>query len=179
MKDFDVAAVFCEMLSGLATLIVLTVWLDVADQLSFGAVLKWLEAHSDLGTVAALLAVAYFVGILIDAAGMAFDSLIVGNVGWLARLLCYDAGNLPADFYATSSEHRLKFWAEQWAYFSCYRNLLLLAPLGIPGTLIVAQKYGGCGWVTVVGVASVVVLIALTQSIRDLQKIMVRVARAS
>jgi len=122
MKDLDITAVFCEMLSGIALMLVVAGWLDVSGVCSLGKLFLWLKGHPTFAAIATVAVVAYLAGLVVDAVGMAFDE-VVGNIPRLSRLLKYDAGTMPANFYANVTAHVLKFWGEQWAYFSCYRNL--------------------------------------------------------
>lgn len=176
MKEIDVAAVFCEMLSGFAALFIVVAALEVGGQTSLADVFTWLEAHPNFGAIAGILVAAYLVGIVVDAFGMAFDRLMC-KLKWFEKFLCYDACQIPDAFYSTATEHRLKYFSEQWTFFSCYRNLLMLAPLWVTAAVVLTARHGGFYSATMVAVIGLLISIALVQSIRMLQRFMVTVTK--
>ena len=175
MKDLDITAVFCEILSGLSAILIALALLDIASVWTIPDQVRWISAHSTVGTAAGLFIAAYVIGIVVDAIGLAFDSQIGERFKLLRKLLRYDSGQMPRGFYSSASEQVLKYWCEQWAYFSCYRNLIVLSVLWLPAALIVACKYGSFGWVVVTSCVSLIVLLSLIQSVRSLQGVMVSI----
>lgn len=176
MKDIDVTAVFCEMLSGLAAIALALGLLDLTSQLEMAKVSKWIIANPTFATVATLLIAAYLLGLIVDAFGMAFDSTLVERIQRLRKLLNYDAGQLPPNFYTKATEGQLRYFCEQWAYFSCYRNLLMLMVIGVPVSVALATKYGAWQWIAACLLINVLTIIALIASIRGLQGTMVRIS---
>lgn len=123
-----ITEVFCEIISGLMLLIVLS-----AISIIFG----WIElstltnSHTEIFSAApfaSLIVFSYILGIIFDPIGMAFDLLIMRWLGGKRDSLTNEHN---ARFYQTVSNHVLSYRLETWAYYFCFRNLFVLLPLAV------------------------------------------------
>lgn len=136
MKDLDLSQVFCEVVSGLAGMLILFGCLDVFNVQNVKSKLNWFAGDMSGTQATGLFVLAYLLGLIVDAFGLWFDRLIDRWIGI----------NEPTDeslkaFYKGASRHVFGYWKEQWVYFSCYRNLLMCL---VPGGLLwayIAYKY--------------------------------------
>jgi|GEM_PF-3868576 len=174
MKGFNVAEVFCEVLGGLAAMVLVILLFDafkiscLRQSLTFIGTFTGNQLTANV-IVAALL-LAYIVGLVVDAFGLFFGD-------WrLDRWLCRD--NLPTEEEEKKEKQAARFWnyaywfcretapngietarfwnnvpahvlayrEQQWAYVSAYRNLIILAvPICGLACLSLGREYGYMG----------------------------------
>jgi hypothetical protein len=129
MKDLNLAEVFCEVLGGGLAIALAIALLDLSGWIDVVSLLKDAAAAS-VGSVTVALIGSYIVGLLVDAVGLS-----VGE--W-----CFDrlvgAGEAPSPeqcrlFWQHAAEHVVKYWENQWTFYSAYRTAFLLL---IPGTIV-------------------------------------------
>jgi hypothetical protein len=175
MKDIDIAALFCEVLSGLCALLIGLEILDISQSLPLSAAISKL-APSSVGSLVALVFVAaYVVGIVVDATGMAFDRWVEKSLRrkkWLGY-----AGKMPPLFYAKAQAHQLAYWKENWTYFSCYRNLLMLCPAWALLAVAITWKYTNAIWTVAMAVLCGLAIASLIVTIRELQRALTNIAQ--
>lgn len=176
MKDLDIGVLFCEILGGLCLMLICVAALDLAGLVDVRSVLVNATKESTGWSIAGLLVAAYLVGIIVDAIGMAFDEIITRIPG-INSTLGYDGGKLPDCFYAKSKEHQLAFWRDQWTYFSCYRNLLMLSVAWMPISVLIANKYGGSVWVWIILAGCVVTIGSLGVTVRCMQRVLATISK--
>jgi len=120
MKGISIPEVFCEIISGLAVMLAAPVLLRV---LGFQGVLERIcSAEPTALTAAVVVVTAYLVGLLMDAIGMCLGE-------WFLDGLLGDEGlsqEVQAKFWRGVTPHVLQYRDTQWAYYSAYRNLLIL-----------------------------------------------------
>jgi len=137
---FDFQQIFCEVLSGFAAILGVLSWAEVANTLKLQEVVSWIGRDLSIGKITAAVLSAYLVGLIVDAIALVFDELIVDN--WEIVENHMKTGDRSL-FLAKAPEHVLSFWETQWAYISCYRNLLMLLPfLAIPGAILINRAAG-------------------------------------
>ncbi len=173
MSDTNLTEVFCEVLSGLVLLCVIGLALHVSGVLSLEAAWSSVTAGLSLGGVATVLIVSYLLGLIMDAFGLAAGESFLDN--W-ADASVPTAGE-QQQFLETVPEHVLKYRDVQWAYYSTYRNLLLLFVPG--GVLATIAAWRGRGFWAAVGVLllAVVVSAALWRSMVALLGIYFRLSK--
>jgi hypothetical protein len=167
MKDFDLAQVFCEVLSGLAGILLVVGALDATYLMPIGEVSKWLTTELTFTEVTGIFLIAYFIGLVVDAFGLLFDKAVIDR--WEV-VKTQDLSHL-GPFYRHAPEHVFGYWKEQWTYFSCYRNLLMCL---LPGTVVwsyVFWRHRGVASGIVVFVIACALALALWVSMRELMKI--------
>ena len=135
----DVAQIFCEILSGAMALIVALAALYLYNSGAALEAIKWATDMS-IGKLSALVVAAYLLGLVVDAVGLLFDILVVDRWKMVAD---HDYTRLRSAFLAYAPSHVFAYWSDQWAYFSCYRNLLVLMIPGVPIFTVSAWASGG------------------------------------
>jgi hypothetical protein len=139
MKDLDVTQVFCEVLTGLAFFFVILSVLSLTGSHAVHDVALYAASKLTIASLGAILVIAYLVGTMMDAVGLALDQL------FLYRLVARDEPSEEerAKFWKNVNQHVLAYREAQWTYFSCYRNLFILfVPGSILWTLIVWNNIG-------------------------------------
>lgn len=127
MKQINLTEVFCEVLSGVALIIVIIPLLDILDYSSLSNTWAYIECRTSLSNFGILIVFSYILGLLIDAIGLTFGEWFLDD------LIC----NKPTDFemarfWQNVDSHVLSYRDTQWAYYSCYRNLFIIF---FPGTV--------------------------------------------
>lgn len=130
----DLQKIFCELLSGTFLLFVLIPILVIADIITLDKVGESLETF-DSKYVVPILIILYFLGVLMDAVGLAIGQLYLDKA--LLSEEEEDEHNTHGEertikFWQSVPAHVLEYRDRQWAYYSCYRNLFILI---IPGSL--------------------------------------------
>lgn len=174
MKDFDLTAVFCEILGGLAVLLMLIPLLDITGAYSLDDLTPLVARHLTSGTLVAVLVIAYLVGTVVDAVGLMFDDW------WFGRAL---VANPPTDterasFFKNVQEHILRYRDEQWTWYSCYRNLFLVfLPAGLFWVVSLGiRSHWGFAIALLVGL--IVIEIALYRTMRVVLNIYAEITKA-
>jgi len=164
---------FCEILTGLATILMLIAWLDWLNIVPFDQTLAAAKAYSGFATLTGVLIAAYLFGVILDAFGLVFDRLF-------ADLVFSD--NTTADnikgFWTNANAHVLAYRDSVWAYYFCYRNLLILVPpalLGTVGSLWCRQL---SGWAWFAAIALIVLAFILYFSMQTLLKLYYDITRS-
>lgn len=121
---------FCEIMSGLALLLVIVPALDWCDIFTLEEFWQLVTSKIDLVTLTGVIVVAYLAGILLDAFGLIADD-------WLGLLGKWFGGDEPTDqqsknFWTKADVHVFAYRNNIWAYYFCYRNLFTLM---IPATI--------------------------------------------
>ena len=103
--------------------------------------------------------IAYFIGFVIDGIGLGIGELFLDK-------LLYKQKSDKRKFFKDISEHAFEYKNRQWAYYSGYRNLLLLT---LPSLYLlsnfVINKYGmGWGLLTLGSILMFQVLIVITMA---------------
>ncbi|MGO9119822.1 MAG: hypothetical protein ACLQPD_19695 [Desulfomonilaceae bacterium] len=140
MKGFNVAEIFCELLSGFAAIFLVIVLLDVFGTSCLRQSLTLIVSKGSATAIAGAVLVAYLVGLVVDAVGLAVGGWFLDS--WLCQepssdekekdgfLVCKESEPSPeevARFWTKVPRHVLAYRDHQWAYVSAYRNLLILA----------------------------------------------------
>jgi hypothetical protein len=174
MKELDLRQAFCEVITGFMMILLLLPLLDLAGIVTPAVVLQWVIAHSSLTTIIGLLAICYFFGIVGDGIGFAVDE--AGFDKWLYP-------NEPTAeqrnaFWRSASAHVLQYRDTQWAYYECYRNLVLFIPCALllwaPALWEVASR---TQWLMLV-VASFVLEVVLIYAMKSLLKLYYTITNA-
>lgn len=148
----DIGEVFCELLSGLAIMFLALPLLDLFKISSLSQSLMFVGRHYGAAELAGALVLAYSLGLIMDAFGLAIGER------WLYGLLEeappeenesspteYDT--LPEErnaFYAKVLPHVLEHREYEYAYLLAYTNLIIVA---VPaGGLWCAWAFIRCGW---------------------------------
>lgn len=139
MDKVNITEVFCEVLSGTVVLVFFWLIFHLAWALPLENVKQMADGSLSFGGVAAILVLCYLLGLIMDSIGLAIGEL------FLDKLMVSSEPNKDQikKFLQTVPEHVLKYGDTQWAYYSTYRNLLiLLVPVGLLGAIIAWQKSG-------------------------------------
>jgi hypothetical protein len=145
VKELDLSQLFCEVLGGLAAILLLVGLLDLLGAIDLQA---FLGSHADrlsLTALTGILILSYLAGIVVDAIGMAFDGLPVVEKHLMSVNSAGETEEVrkknERSFVKSAPEHLFQYRKEQWAYYSCYRNLFILMPLGTTVWAWLAFKY--------------------------------------
>jgi len=166
-----VQEIFCEMVTGIAVLLllpplleltgVITVKLLISDQ-----VMKW-----DGAQVSVLLISAYCIGLIFDAIGLSCGESFLDD--WLAS----DKPPKTTKFWGKVSPEVLSYRNTQWAYYSFYRNLILLVPLLALLWIIFLWHYNRI-WMLLFGTAIVGTWVTLVHSGKVLLSLYYKITEA-
>jgi hypothetical protein len=121
VKDLDITQVFCEVLTGLGCLSVILSIFILIGSYSIKDIVVFAGAKLTIAGLGAISATAYIVGTMVDAVGLAVDSLCFDR-------LIYKEPPSEVErkhFWNTVSAHVLAYRETQWTYYSCYRNLFI------------------------------------------------------
>lgn len=165
MKDLDLGALFCEVLSGFVCLLVVAMWLDATGNVLMMTLLAILRAHLSLSSVTSLLLLSYLLGLFVDALGLLADRVLVKTFWPLLGFA--DEVTPSTSFYGAIPAHMLSYMKEHWAYYSCYRNLVVLTLLGCAPFFWLVYLHAGCVAMGVAGIAFLVVLGSLIASCKE------------
>lgn len=174
MKDFDLRELFCEVLSGLFVLLLVVPLLHFAGVSSLDKTISVLLAKFSLSLATSLSVLCYLLGLLFDAVGFAFSEGSLGN--------CIETETTPSDnevahFWKSVEEHVLDYRERQWRFFSCYRNVFLLAPLcGIAWGVLLWERHSWV-WLVVILLATIALEVALFISMRGLLDLYYRITK--
>lgn len=175
MKGFNVAKVFCEVLSGLAIMFFVIPLLDLIGTRSICESFTFIWKNLSATTIGGTLILAYILGLVMDALGLA-----VGE--WFLNGLLYKeeaSENEKAEFWKNVSSHVLAYRDTQWTYTSAYRNLAILTvPGGVFWFLCVGKNYGWFSAIFVI-LGMIVMEVVFLKSIAELLKIYDRITRAA
>lgn len=122
-----VTEIFCEVISGIALLLVVLAGLDWAGVLSLEKSLGTAAGSINLTTLTGVLIAAYLAGVVFDSVGLIFDL-------FCSHWIC---DNGPTDqetkkFWTSVDSHVLNYKDQVWAYYFCYRNIfILLVPAAV------------------------------------------------
>jgi len=168
-----ITEVFCEILTGLATSLVVLTWLDWLHIVTFEQ--AWIAAKqcSGFATLAGVLIVAYLVGVVLDAFGLVFDS-VFGN------LICGDAPlaeNIKG-FWTTADDHVLGYRDNVWAYYFCYRNLFILVFPAVIASIGTLWRRGYPGWTLCSALALIALGVVLFFAMRTLLKLYYQITKS-
>jgi hypothetical protein len=138
--EINVREVFCEILSGLVVLLLVTAAVDLAGVMSIDVAWVAFTTNVSFGDVATVILICYLLGLIMDAVGVALGEL------FLDRLLVSDEPSKAerARFWETVPEHVITYRDVQWAYYSTYRNLFLLT---IPTTILWSIVFCEINWI--------------------------------
>jgi hypothetical protein len=167
MKDLDVTQVFCEVLTGLAFLFVMLSVLSLTGFYTVPDVARYAIGKLTVASLGAILVIAYLLGTMMDAVGLALDQL------FLDRLVVRTEPSEDdrAKFWKNVNQHVLAYREAQWTYFSCYRNLFILF---IPGSILwtlVIWKTVGPYWGISSGCIFILLEISFFITMKELVKI--------
>lgn len=171
MKDVDLSQVFCEVLAGLAAILLVVGILDISAIASTRECRDWGSKYATFAGLAGLFVGSYFIGLVVDAFGLVFDKLVTER--WKSSREKRTKRNKK--FYASAPEHVFAYWKEQWTYFSCYRNLFMLI---VPGSVIwtwVVHIHYGCRAALIILCLMVFLEVVLWFTIRDLYGLYCRI----
>lgn len=174
MKEIDLAALFCEVLSGLAAGVVVLAYCDWAHPAATAGTVAWVLTRWSVMALTVVLLGAFLIGLVVDAFGLLFDELVVDRIKWFRAPAHEDAKK----FWPVVSEHVLRYRNEQWTYYSSYRNLLMLLIVGLVPGIRAGAHYGGW-WGAALGfVTAIALLAALACSMRVTLRVYNSVRRA-
>ena len=163
---FSINEVFCEILSGLALLLISVVTADVFGWISAGSLLTDI---SSLGAVdiMGILIVGYLAGLFVDIFGFSVGNLFLDKlaVGSHTMKSCYDSIKL---YWASAQEHVFAYRELQWAYYSLYRNLLILLICGLVPIAVFLKGVSGSIATIVFLILAILAGAALFSSMRAL-----------
>lgn len=141
MKELSLSDAFCEVLAGLAVLGACVPLLELSGLQSLAETWAFLVSRMSLTLLTGGLLVCYVAGIVIDAVGLSLGEWFLD-----ARLARAPASTKVEAFWKNVNEHVLGYRDAQWAYFSCYRNLAILAvPAAVLWTPLV-WRHLSPGW---------------------------------
>jgi hypothetical protein len=141
MKDMNLTEIFCEVLGGLGLAFVLVPALDLTHVYRMNVLFPELLAKLDWAVLGSILVLAYLAGAVIDALGLAAEELFLGKFITSDKL----SKDEVEAFWKNGQEHALKYRDQQWAWYSCYRNLFLLfVPGALLWTWVVVDRYTWC-----------------------------------
>jgi hypothetical protein len=131
MKDFNLIDLFCEILSGILGILVTLLILDSFGYVEIEEIFK--KITIDISFLTILIVASYFIGLFIDAIGLAFGEWFLDE---LIATEDYPDNSAMKIFNSKSSEHIAAYRYRQWKYYSLYRNLLILIVIGLPFYII-------------------------------------------
>ncbi len=173
MKDIDISEVFCEILSGLASIAVIVPFLDLIHISDVSSTMVFIGKHLDGVTIATGIAVSYFLGLIMDAVGLSIGEC------FLDGFICRESPSSQqiGAFWKVVPAHILQYRDTQWSYYSMYRNLfLLLIPGCIFWLLVIWFHFGAIMGLSVLAV-TVSLEIAFWKTMKSLLKIYYTIAQ--
>ena len=144
---FTLTEIFCEIISAVGFVLAIFPILVYLDLLAFedaASLFRDLTATKFLG----IMAVAYVLGVFLDAFGLPIDDL-------LSKVKI--EGQIPhkkssKKFFKKASSDLFSYRTNTWNHYYCFRNLLVFYPLSVPWLHVVFCHYSGL----VFGVFSIV-----------------------
>lgn len=126
MKDFSLTELFCEILSGILLIFLMLPWFFGAEVASFKEFYIQTIGLITATNVVLIVFFSYLIGLLVDAVGLSADK-------WVFDRLLFKNGPSPQErkeFFGKASAHLIGYRDTQWAYYSLYRNVFLIATVG-------------------------------------------------
>lgn len=166
--------IFCELLSGLTLILLIIPVLHVLGAVPIFKIEKMVMESLDSTLVITLTLVCSFVlGIVMDSIGLALGSLFID------KLIC---PNEPKSseyqrYWKTVTPELSAYREEQWAYYSCYRNMsIVLVPLIIFWSFVVFEQ-GNFLLVVPLIVGGTLTELALIKSMKILLELVYKITR--
>jgi hypothetical protein len=171
----DISKMICEILSGLFLILLI---LLIAYYYKTSEIEEFLKENSksllDLGIITLLFALCYFLGIIIDDIDLLFDAVTVDILMEKCKWFKIEKSNtLLKDL----DEHILTYRNNQWSYYTCYRNLLiLLIPIEIfVFRILFCNHLNGWAWISIL--IFLVLEVSFVHSMRLLLKLYKGIAK--
>ncbi|MCE7990896.1 MAG: hypothetical protein HEP71_02910 [Roseivirga sp.] len=166
--------IFCELLSGLALILLILPLLHILGAVTIFQV-KELALESLDGTLLITLTLicSFVLGIIMDSIGLALGSLFIDKV------ICSDE---PESFdyrryWKTVTTELSAYREEQWAYYSCYRNMsIVLIPLVFFWSIVIYEQ-GNYLLIVVLIVVGVLTELALIKSMKILLELVYKLTK--
>ena len=173
MKEPQLTETFCEVLAGLALLLLAVPLLDITHVLPLEAFCAAIFHDIRVATLGSILIVAYLLGAIFDAVGMVLDELLFARLLSVTSLTEAEAKK----FWCDVKEHVLKYRDRQWAWYSCYRNLLIiLLPTAIFWTWDIALRSNAL-WGALAFVGFVLLGLAYVSTMKALLRIYFQISK--
>ena len=168
-----ITEIFCEIITGLALTLVILACLDWPGIITFEDVLETVKSSFGVTSLTTVLIAAYLLGVVLDAAGLVFDNVF-------HKVICADepSSEEVKNFWRTADAHVLAYRDNVWAYYFCYRNLLMLTIPAIICWFGSLWQRGLRGWACSVAVALVGMGIVLFFSMRTLLKLYYNITKS-
>jgi hypothetical protein len=168
-----VQEIFCEMVTGIAVFLLLPPLLEFTDVITVKKVISDHVMIWDVAQVGVFLISAYCIGLIFDAIGLSCGEIFLDD--WLAD-------NIPpkkssSKFWSNVSPEVLTYRNSQWAYYSFFRNLILLMPPLALLWIILLWNYSPI-WMLLVGIAIVFTWLALIKSGKVLLSLYYKITEA-
>lgn len=159
----DIDKFFCEIIGGLvATILLLPImeWLGLGD---VETVWRIVVTDGNAYRATAVIGGAYLFGIVVDGLLMPSDGLLQAKLG----IRSPDQAHLDR-YWQVAGAHVVAYRDHVWAYYFCYRNLVVMAPVLtiVWGIWLIGHQQALLALALVV--ASALVARALWASMRDL-----------
>ena len=164
MNNFNVAEVFCEVLSGFAIMFFIIPLFDVLGISNIFETFAFMWTNLTAAKLVAMLVLAYILGIIMDSIGLSIGEWFLDDI------ICKGYPTLKDRkiFWNTVPSHVLAYRDMQWAYFSTYRNLAILTLFsGALWCWCLGAHYGIIGFIVVL-VSMVILEIAFWKSMKVL-----------
>ena len=126
MKDLNFTELFCEIFSGLYTLLIITLIFDCFGYLD---IIKTIQGIMTLPIFTITIVCSYLIGLIVDAIGLSLGEWFFDE--WVSNEDDTPTKEEYAKYYKSVSETSAKYRDLQWSYYSLYRNIFLLSVVGI------------------------------------------------
>lgn len=173
MKDLNFTELFCEILSGFFAILVSVLVLDCTGNLDFN---ETVAQTLNLQTFTVLIIVSYFVGLAVDAIGLSVGEWFLDK--WMAKGEPEPSKSELETYYNKVSEVTSKYREIQWAYYSLYRNILILSVIGLPFYFYKASIDLGCTFMIFSVLIILLILVAICHSMRVLIKLFYKITKS-
>lgn len=173
MKDFNLTEIFCEILGGFFAILVCALILDCFGYLEIEKFIPDLKTEV---SILALLLSSYFLGLIVDAIGLAIGEMFFDN--WVVKNDKAPSEANNKAFYSGATESTLRYRDFQWAFYSLYRNILIFSAIGITFYIIKVWKINGGIFAVSSGIIILGVLYCIFRAMRTLLKLYYEIGKS-
>lgn len=138
MQSLNLSELFCEVLSGFLAILLAIVLADLFHLFPLRQAASALLTNLELGPITLVLVCSYLAGLLVDALGLTLGEWKLD--AWMQTV----SGNCNSrQYWQTAAAHAVTYREHQWAFYSMYRNILILLAIGVIPFVLVVSKYAG------------------------------------
>jgi hypothetical protein len=173
MKEFNLADLFGELLSGILVLIVSILILDYCGFFTLKDIIKCFKI--ELGFITFILLFCYFLGIIMHSIGLTLGELFLDN---LITTKKEPTEKQKKKYFKNVQEHVSAYRDRQWKYYSLYRNIFIIIIIGLFFYCNIVWREIGSKFTVITTFIIVLVLISLYFTMRTLINLYYRITKS-